>query len=1272
MNPWKYLRRECTVLFSLAWLGAAAFAQSSGGSASVYYFTTLAGGSYADGAGNAARFNRPLSTALDRSGNLYVADAGNDVIRMITPAGVVTTLAGYPHAVGSADGQGSVARFNSPAGTAVDAAGNVYVADSGNYTVRKITPGGTVTTLAGRAGVSGRVDGTGGDARFSRPNGLAIDAAGNLYVGDGGIYRSVRKITPTGVVTTLAGSGNSGDADGVGAAASFNDPSSLAVDVSGNVYVSDHGNNTIRKIAPNGTTTTFAGKSGVFGESDGTGSEARFHAPGALGIDAAGNLFLSDDSGETIRKITPAGVVTTFAGSPGVTGIQDGVGSAAIFGGESSATCGMAVDRDGTLYFAESSSNTIRKISSAASVTTVAGLAISQGGADSTGIGASFTYPAVVVDAAANIFVADPSLHVIRKITPAGRVTTLAGARTNTTIVDGTGTSAGFGFPRNLTLDGQGNLYVVDAPFDTNANVSSPMVIRKVTPAGEVTTLAGSVRGNADGLGAAAAFNSPRGLASDSSGNIFVADSGNGTIRKITPAGMVTTFAGTAGQSGSADGVGSAASFNILIGMVIDHSDNLYVTDVDSTYGNRNVRIRQISPAAAVTTFATFKEETFEIGFGGYLAIDQTGNLFLTDIDQFGAQIRKITPAGAVSILAGKDSDLEEVDGVGLGARFAAPFSIATDRAGNLYLSDVGGVNLAASVIRKGIPLQASGSALSFTTQPASARIVTGDGKSVTLTAAAKGSSTPTYQWQKDGANIPGATANSYVLPNPGTADAGSYTVVAVNDSGAVISDTAILTVTALAANPATTAPVGAGHNATFYAGDTPGTIQWQVSTDSGSTWTNLSNDSTYSGTTTTVLTVANVTTALNGQRYRYLADNNNVQTTSNAVALAVATTTFFPFPTCITVDGSGSVYVGDAQANTFQKINGSGQVSLVAGTAGTAGSTDGTGAAARFNQPGGLALLSSGALIAADSANGLIRNITQAGVVSTLAGSAGNRGSADGTGSAATFSSPTGVAVDGSGNIFVADAMNSTIRKITSTGAVTTFAGSAGVTGHTDGSGNLALFNLPSAVAVDSGGNVYVTDANNNTIRKITSAGVVSTLAGLFGVSGSDDGNQQLALFNHPGGLKVDSAGNIYVADTGNSTIRRVTAAGVVTTIAGLPGVAGLADGADGLFNQPRDLALDASGNLYVADTGNAAIRKITPQGVVSTLALTAAPASSGDAGTGASGGGGSTSGGSSSGGSSTPTPSSGSGGGGSIGGGFVIALLGLDAVRRLTARKR
>jgi sugar lactone lactonase YvrE len=318
--------------------------------------TTLAGTGAAgeiDGPGTVATFSSPEGVAVDASGNIYVADYGNDKIRKITSTGVVSTLAGID-AFGSDDGPVATATFNLPMDVAVDASGNVYVADYNNNKIRKITWSGIVSTLAG-SGVQGSTDGTGAAATFHLPTGVAVDASGNVYVADSESNK-IRKITPGGVVTTLAGSGSAGNADGSGAAASFNNPRGVTVDAFGNIYVADHGNHKIRKITPAGTVSTLAG-SGTLGSTDGIGTAASFRFPHSVAVDVFGNVYVADKSNNKIRKITKAGVVSTLSGS-GSSGAADGTGTAASF----DQPAGIAVDVSGNIYVADTQNKKIRKI----------------------------------------------------------------------------------------------------------------------------------------------------------------------------------------------------------------------------------------------------------------------------------------------------------------------------------------------------------------------------------------------------------------------------------------------------------------------------------------------------------------------------------------------------------------------------------------------------------------------------------------------------------------------------------------------------------------------------------------------------------------------------------------------------------------------------------------------------------------------------------------------------------------------------------------------
>jgi sugar lactone lactonase YvrE len=520
---------------------------------------------------------------------------------------VVSTFAGQTGVGGSADGTGSSALFGYPIALVVDSAGNIDVVDSSNCSrmpglsalaakrpidrtfgpgylppkLRRITPAGVVTTL-------GPVTGDG-----DCPYGIAQDPAGNFYLAaSDGLY----KVTTTGTLTnTQMGLCLNG----------------IAIDTSGNLYGSS--SDAIFRFPPGAALTTafgvtpFAGNQGLPGSADGTGTAASFNAPTALTTDGAGNVYVADQGNNTLRKITPAGVVTTLAGAPGVTGFADGTGAAAQFNfsaaGVINDAAGVAVDAAGNAYvvdaasgFGQAGSSTIRKIAPNGAMTTIPGVLggcviPTDGVASSAGSAITLCYPnGVIVDPAGNLYVANTGNANILKIAPNGGATVFAGTPAGATALSTTLCG-----PTSMVMDSTGNMFVADGT-----------TVKVITAAGVVTNLAGTCNNvlpvtTQDGTGAAAIFGGLSGIVENASGNLYVSDSSAITIREVTRAGVVTTVAGTTGVRGSLDGTGTAAQFLAPGAMTLDAQGDIYIAD--GPWNNTNT-IRKLTPAGVVTTVA--------------------------------------------------------------------------------------------------------------------------------------------------------------------------------------------------------------------------------------------------------------------------------------------------------------------------------------------------------------------------------------------------------------------------------------------------------------------------------------------------------------------------------------------------------------------------------------------------------------------------------------------------------------------------------------------
>ena len=590
----------------------------------------------------AASFARLLRFAAAACAALIAACSGGGSGPPPAPPSPASFLLGFVGAVpdaGNIDGPAGIARFELPSAIAVDArTGTIYIADNGNRTIRKLTADGVVSTLAGAPGQFGYVDGIGSAARFGTVTGLAIDANGVLYAADSESF-TIRRIEPDGRVSTLAGTGQRGSADGMGTGASFYNPTALAIDPFANLYVGDE--YVIRKITPAGAVTTVAGKFGELGTADGIGSGARLGSQVfGLAADRMGNVFILE--GARLRKLSLDGMVATVVG-----------GEPRIILNPS----GIAIDENDNLYIADSITHVIVKVSPQGQVFSppVAGTGV--GGVEN-GPRASATLrgPALAFSPG-RLIMAERLDNVIRQVSlETGAMSLLAGQALSLvfdSMVDGIGQAARFVFITDLVTDGSANLYVND-----NAR------IRRITTAARVSTISDAFVGSVNALSA------------DAAGTLYVAQGllcGDPPSRSSFPCGMKLS---ALAPNGSITLLREFTDRLIPSAMARDSGGNLYIAVHDYTASSDYVL--KVDAARAVSVFWR--------GIASDLAIGNDGNVYASDATSH--VIRRISAAGDVLVIAGKVGEAGDSDGPGAAARFTQPRGLAVDGAGNLYVAD--------------------------------------------------------------------------------------------------------------------------------------------------------------------------------------------------------------------------------------------------------------------------------------------------------------------------------------------------------------------------------------------------------------------------------------------------------------------------------------------------------------------------------------------------------------------------------------------------------
>jgi len=542
-----------------------------------------------------ASLSYPYDVQLDAEGNLYISDYSNHRIRKVTSDGIISTFAGNGTAATKGDdGPAVQASLPYPRRLGMDAEGNLYV--STDYRVRRISRDGVITTVAGTG--EAKVSGDGGraiDASFGSPYGLAFDAAGNMYVSDWTDCR-IRKITTDGMIGTFAGDGQcrfAGDG-GQASKASLRGPNGLAMDHSGNLFVADVNNRRIRKIAPDGVISTVAGNGNIFFEGDGvpaTGTSLFW--PDAVATDATGSVYIADTRNGRIRKVAPDGIIQTVAGNGLYRAVADGSSALDVYLAQPR---GFTRDPQGNTYIGDTYNHRVWKVSPDGVATLFAGIGAASCCADGNlAVKGSLSYPSdVAVDARGDVYIADSGNHRIRKVGADGKISTWGGTGEVGSLGDGGPVSkAQLNYPFGLVFDSAGNLYVAD----TNNHK-----VRKVTPDGTITTVAGTGEAGYsgdNGQADKAKLYYPRRAVPDRAGNIYIADYYNCRIRKVTPAGIITTVAGTSACGYSGDGgLATQARLWGSQGVAVDPAGNIYIAD------SSNHRVRMVSPNGIITTVA--------------------------------------------------------------------------------------------------------------------------------------------------------------------------------------------------------------------------------------------------------------------------------------------------------------------------------------------------------------------------------------------------------------------------------------------------------------------------------------------------------------------------------------------------------------------------------------------------------------------------------------------------------------------------------------------
>ncbi len=1162
-----------------------------------------------------AQLHFAANVAMGVSNTWVIADTENNRIRKVDAQGVISTLVGTGSFGFSGDGAAAVdATLGWPEGVAVDLQGNVYISDTENQRIRKVSTGGVITTIAG-TGTAG-VMGDGGpatNAQLNFPKSLAVDRVGNVYVADSENNR-IRKIATNGVMTTLAGNGiyDFGGDGGPATNASLQAPSGVAVDQAGNVYIADRYNNRIRKVDLSGIITTVAGN-GDFGYSGdgGLATNAVLNAPYSVAVDSIGRIYVSDTENARIRRVSTNGVITALAGD----------GNFGYFGDGGLATAarldsphGVAVDLSGRLYVADYNNMRIRRVSPRAGI--LWGTPPAAGNYD------------ITLWASDGNSSNSQSFRIFVDKTPA---TVTFGNLTQA--YNGSGHSVSVStIPPDLTVSvtyagnvwaptNAGSYAVTGTVSDANYQGigAGTLVINKAGQVISFDPIGDQETTNQVGLMAVAS--SALGVSwAVQSGPAVITGSTNLTFTNSGPVTIVGSQAGNANWDGATDMI---YSFNVTKAFA-----GVTLTNLNQTYNGTPRSAGALSvPSVSAVQFTYDGLSAAPTNAGSYTVIG-----VVNDAMYQGSQTGMLVVAKAAASVNLLDL-AQTYNGSGCSA------TATTTPAGLTVTFTYDGLS--------GAPTNAGSYAVTGTVSAANWQGESGG----TLTIS-KAAQTISFNEISDqlATNHVGLAA---------TADSGLGVSFAVSSGSASINEDTNLTFSSF--GPVSVVASQAGDNNWNPA--IPVTNLFNVNRVSQTvvftapvapldqTLTCTVAAAASSGLAVTNFSVVSGPGVVNGAQLTFtnggyvilcaLQDGNGSWNTASAttklyiagvplwvsppVTTATCLQVYSYIPEAVDVDSPGLFYSADTlpgwlSLTTYTNYR---IIDTYAGT-GTAGYNGDSQSAvdAQLKYPAGLFRDESG-LYVADQYNHRVRHIDAFGTITTIAGDGtAGIGGGDGDGGAATNAQlryPTAVARDAAGNLYIADRDNNRVRKVDVNGVITAFAGTgvAGITGD-GGSATNARLRFPSGLAVDSLGNVFIADRDNHRVRKVDTNGVITTVVGTSSGYSGDGEAATSARLRNPVGLAFNAAGVLYIADQNNNVIRRVEA-GIITTVVGT-GTIGYNGNeiaaTNAMLAKPSGVGFDPDGNLYIADTDNHQIRWVDSSGTIHALAGLTNSGYSGDGG--------------------------------------------------------